>query len=63
MIDTVKIYTEINKETYLKIKNLSIVKSAVNRESGEELYNIVNAHLEGSYSSSLSVRVRQLRKI
>lgn len=57
MIDTLKIYAEIDDITYNKIKDSSIVKSAVNRETGEELYNIINGHLEGSYSSSLSVRV------
>ena len=57
MIDTVKIYAEIDDITYNKIKDSSIVKSAVNRETGEELYNIINGHLEGSYSSSLSVKV------
>lgn len=57
MIDTVKIYCEIDKGTYDRIFNLSIVKSAIDRKSGELLYTISNAHLEGSYSSSLSVRV------
>lgn len=56
MIDTVKIYTNIDKKIYNIIKNKSIVKSALNKETGEELYNIVNGHLEGSYSSSLSVK-------
>lgn len=57
MIDTIKIYCEIDKTIYDKISDFSIVKSAVNRESGELLYSITNSHLEGSYSSSLSVRV------
>lgn len=57
MIDTIKIYAEIESNIYNKIKDSSIVKVAVNRKTGEELYNIINAHLEGSYSSSLSVRV------
>ncbi len=57
MIDTVKIYAEIDKTTYDIINNKSIVKTALNKETGEELYNIINGHLEGSYSSSLSVRV------
>ena len=57
MIDTIKIYAEIENNLYNKIKDSSIVKSAVNRETGEELYNIINSHLEGSYSSSLSVKV------
>lgn len=57
MIDTVKIYTSINKEIYTTIYNKSIVKSSINKSSGELLYEIVNDSLEGSYSSSLSVRV------
>lgn len=57
MIDTVKIYCEINKETYNKIKYNSIVKSALDHNTGQLLYEITNDHLEGSYSSSLSVRV------
>lgn len=57
MIDTIKIYAEIESNIYNKIRDSSIVKSAVDRETGEELYNIINSHLKGSYSSSLSVKV------
>ena len=57
MIDTIKIYTEISKEVYQKIYNKSIVKSSINKKTGELIYEIINDHLEGSYSSSLSVRV------
>lgn len=57
MIDTVKIYTSISKEIYLQIYNNSIVKSSINKGTGELMYEIVNDHLEGTYSSSLSVRV------
>ena len=57
MIDTIKIYAEIDKETYDKIKSVSIVKSSVNNNTKQCLYEITNDHLEGSYSSSLSVRV------
>ena len=57
MIDTVKVYTSINKDIYLKIYNTSIVKSSINKGSGELLYEVVNDSLEGSYSSKLSVRV------
>ena len=56
MIDTIKIYTEIDKNTYDYINNSSIVKSAIDKQTGELLYSISNAHLEGSYSSNLSVR-------
>ena len=57
MIDTVKVYTSINKDIYLKIYNTSIVKSSINKGSGELLYEVVNDSLDGSYSSKLSVRV------
>lgn len=57
MIDTIKIYTMINKETYNKIYHNSILKTSYNQKDGEIYYEIVNDKLEGSYSSSLSVRV------
>ncbi len=57
MIDTIKIYTEIPFEIYTKIYNKSIVKSSIDKKTGELIYEVVNDHLEGSYSSSLSVRV------
>lgn len=57
MIDTVKIYTMINKNIYDKIYNNSIVKSSVHLGTGEVFYQIVNDSLKGSYDSSLSVRV------
>lgn len=57
MIDTVKIYCEIDKNIYTTIKTKSIVKSAIDYSTGELLYDITNDSLECSYSSSLSVRV------
>lgn len=57
MIDTIKIYTEIDIETYNKIKSVSIVKSSVNNNTKQCLYEITNDHLEGSYDSKLSVRI------
>ena len=57
MIDTVKIYTMIDKNIYNKIYNNSIIKSSYSLKSGELFYEIVNDHLKGSYDSSLSVRV------
>lgn len=57
MIDTIKIYTEINKKLYDKIQSMSIVKSSINNNTKEKLYEIINDHLEGSYDSRLSVRV------
>lgn len=57
MIDTIKIYTEISKDIYNAIYNMSIIKSSHNNKTKEILYEIVNDHLEGSYSSNLSVRI------
>lgn len=57
MIDTVKIYTKISKNIYDLVKSKSIVKKSYSNETGEEFYNITNDKLEGSYSSSISVRV------
>ena len=57
MIDTIKIYAEINRSTYDEIKAKSIVKNSRNNSTGELLYEIINDHLEGSYDSRLSVRV------
>lgn len=57
MIDTIKIYSMINKETYNCIKSNSIIKKSYNNKTGEIIYTIVNDHIKGSYNSSLSVRV------
>lgn len=57
MIDTIKIYTMINKDIYNKIYNNAIVKSSIHTGTGEVFYEIVNDSLKGSYDSSLSVRV------
>lgn len=57
MIDTIKIYSEIDNITYDKIYNNSIIKTSYNKKDGQIYYEIINNHLEGSYSSSLSVRV------
>lgn len=57
MIDTVKIYTMVNKEIYNKIYHSAIIKSSYNLGTGEIFYEIVNDHLIGSYDNRLSVRV------
>ena len=57
MIDTIKIYTEIDKKTYDIIKSMSIVKSSIDNNTNQHQYEIINDHLKGSYDSSLSVRV------
>lgn len=46
MIDTVKVYAEIDKIVFDKIYSQSIIKSSINRKDGELLYEIVNDHLE-----------------
>ena len=46
MIDTIKIYSEIDKNTYDKIYNSSIIKLSVDNKSNNMLYEIVNDHLE-----------------
>lgn len=57
MIDTIKIYAEIDQETHDKIKSKAIVKSSVNNNTKDVLYEITNDHLQGSFDSKLSVRV------
>ena len=57
MIDTIKIVSMINKDTYDKISNNSIIKTSYKKSTKEIFYEIVNDHLEGSYNSQLSVRV------
>ena len=57
MVDTVKIYTMIDKNIYDIIRNKSIIKTSYSLETGEIFYTITNDHLKGSYDSSLSVVV------
>ena len=57
MIDTVKIVSMINTRIFNTIKNNSIIKMSYDNGTGENIYTIINAHLKGSYSSSLSVKV------
>ena len=57
MIDTVKIYAEIDKDIYDKIYFNSIVKSSFDNSTGELFYNITTGFLTGSYDNRLSVRV------
>ena len=42
MIDTIKIYAEIDKETHDKIKSLSIVKSSVDNSINHLQYEIIS---------------------
>ena len=56
MIDTIKIYTMIDKNTYLSIKNLSTAKQSIDYSTGEIHYTIINAKVVGSYNNSINVR-------
>ena len=57
MIDTLKIVCMINEITYKKIHSVSNVNTKYNNGTGELFYKIINDNLEGSYSSSICVRV------
>lgn len=57
LIDTVKIFTQINKNTYDIIKYKSKIKTCFNVSEEKIYYEIINDKLKGSYDSSLSVRV------
>lgn len=57
MIDTIKIISMINEKTYNSIKAKSIVKTSYHIATGELYYSILNSSLEGSYCSSLSIRI------
>lgn len=46
MIDTIKIYTEIDYNTYEKIHSLSIIKTAFDNSTKDIFYEIINDHLE-----------------
>ena len=57
MIDTIKIYAKISDDIFTKIKMFSNIKTMINLNENKIYYEIINDSLEGSYSSSLSVRV------
>lgn len=57
MIDTISIQTIISKNIYDIVYNNSVIKSSIDASTGQIFYKIVNGYLEGSYSSSLCVRV------
>ena len=46
MIDTVKIYSEIDVDTYEKIHSMSIIKIAFDNNTNDIFYEIINDHLE-----------------
>ena len=45
MIDTIKIYTMINRDSYNKIYHNSILKTSYNQKDGEIYFEIVNDKL------------------
>lgn len=45
MVDTIKIVTMIDKYTYDKISNNSIIKTSYKKSTQEVFYEIVNDHL------------------
>ena len=57
MIDTVKIVSMIDFNTYNKIQNSSIIKTSYDNATKEIFYTIINDKIEGTYNSSISVRV------
>ena len=57
MIDTIKIYTMIDNSLYNHLYNNSTIKTSYDKSTGQVFYEIVNNSLEGSYSSSLSIRI------
>lgn len=56
MIDTVRIFTKIDKKTFLNIKSSSVTRCSFRADTGEIFYNINSDNLKGSYDSSLFVR-------
>lgn len=56
MIDTIKIYTMIDKKTFDKINSISIVRSSIDRRTGELHYEINSNKLIGSYSNTVNIR-------
>lgn len=63
MIDTIKMVTMIPFNLFNIIQELSNIKTSFNNQTGEIFYKIVNGTLEGTHSSSLSLRVRRWGKI
>ena len=57
MIDTVKIYAEIDKNTYNKICSNSFIKTSLDNSTGELFYYITTGFLTGSYDNRISVKV------
>lgn len=56
MIDTVRIFTQIDEKTFLKIKSSSVTSCRFRENTREIFYEISSDNLKGSYDSSLFIR-------
>lgn len=56
MLDTVRVFTKIDKNTFLKIKSSSVTSCRFREKTREIFYEISSDNLKGSYDSSLFVR-------
>lgn len=62
MIDTIKICSPfISEEIASKIESLSLVKFAMDFETGVELYRFTNKELKGSYDHRISIQIKRER--
>ena len=59
MIDTIKMVTMIPFSTFQTIQFSSDIKTSYNKSTGEVFYKIINGSLDGTYNSSLCIRVRR----
>ena len=57
MIDTIKIYTQIDKNLYKRIKQQQTICQKFNESTGELFYKIVTDDLKGTYDSNIHVGV------
>ena len=57
MIDTIKIYTQINKQVYKIIHYNSNVMQKFNKSTGELFYKITTDDLKGTYDSNIHIGV------
>lgn len=63
MIDTIKMVTMIPLKTFQTIQFSSDIKTSYNNSTGEIFYKIINGSIEGTYNSSLCIRVRRGEEI
>lgn len=56
MLDTVRVFTKIDKKIFLKIKSSSVTSCKFRANTQEIFYEISSDNLKGSYDSSLFVR-------